>query len=208
LITEKLRGPVAAFAPIVKFAVKLVVLVTVTALTVISAPALTPVTPLIKFVPVKTTSRVCRRLPALRARLVKVGEGLLTVNVWLAEAPPPGPRLVTEKLRGPVAAFAPIVKFAVKLVALVTVTELVVISAPALTLVTSLIKFVPAKTTFKICKRLPLAGLRLVNAGTGFDAVEVMATLSKQAVLLNEPNPLNPPGSVVSLTSKRKLPST
>ena len=204
MITEKLRGPVAAFAPIVKFAVKLVALVTVTALTVISWPALTVVTLLIKFVPVKTTSRVCKRLPVLGVRLVKDGGGLLTVKVWLPEVPPPGPRLVTEKLRGPVAAFAPIVKFAVKLVALVTVTELTVISWPALTLVTPLIKFVPAKTTFKVCGRLPLTGLRLVNVGTGFGAVEVMATLSKQAVLLNEPNPINPPGSVILSTSKRK----
>ena len=54
-VTETLRGPVAAPDPIVTFAVRFVPLFTVTVLTVMFAPKLTVVTPLMKFVPVKLT---------------------------------------------------------------------------------------------------------------------------------------------------------
>ena len=58
LVTETLRAPVVAPDPIVIFAVRLVPLFTVTVLTVMFAPKLTVVTPLMKFVPVKVTSIV------------------------------------------------------------------------------------------------------------------------------------------------------
>jgi len=173
LVTEKFRDPVAALAPMVKFAVKLVELATVVELTVISSPALTEVTPLIKFVPIKTTSKVCKRLPAVGTMLLKVGAGSLMVKLRLFEVPPPGAILVTEKLRGPVAALTPIVKFAVKLVGLVIVIEFTVISEPASTLVVPLIKFVPVNTTFSVCKRLPVAGAIFVSAGSGLFTLKV-----------------------------------
>jgi len=81
LVTEKLRAPTAAAAVMVRFAVKLVELFTVVELTVMPLPTFTEVTPVIKFVPVKFTSSVCKRLPLMGERLVKVGAGLFTVNV-------------------------------------------------------------------------------------------------------------------------------
>jgi len=81
LTTAKFREPVAASAVIVKLAVKLVVLVTATLLTVMPEPTSTVVPPLIKFVPVKTTSKVCKRLPLAGAMLVNVGAGMPTLKV-------------------------------------------------------------------------------------------------------------------------------
>ena len=82
MVTEKFRAPVAAPAAIVRFAVKFVALFTVVELTVMPLPTFTEVTSSIKFVPVKTTSSVCKRLPLIGAMLVKVGAGLLpTVKV-------------------------------------------------------------------------------------------------------------------------------
>jgi len=80
-VTKRFRASVAAAAVIVKFAVKLVALFTVVELIVISLPTFTEVTPSIKFVPVKTTSSVCKRLPLFGAMLVKVGAGLFAVKV-------------------------------------------------------------------------------------------------------------------------------
>jgi len=81
LVTETLRAPSAALASIVIFAVICVPLLTVVEFTVMSAPKLTELIPSIKFVPVKTTSSVCKRLPFVGAMLAKVGAGLFTVNV-------------------------------------------------------------------------------------------------------------------------------
>lgn len=160
LVMEKLRTPVAAFAVIIIFAVKLVELFTVCALMIIPAPRLSALTPLIKLAPVKTTSSVCSRLPMLGAMLVSVGAGLFTVKTTSFEVSPFG--LVTEKLRAPVSAVAAMVRSAVKLVALVTVTLFFVMPVPTLT-VAPATKPVPVKTTFKRCKRLPLIGAMLVT---------------------------------------------
>ena len=85
LVTETLRAPSAALASMVIFAVICVVPplagLTVVEFTVMSAPKLTELTPSIKFVPVKTTSSVCKRLPFVGAMLAKVGAGLFTVKV-------------------------------------------------------------------------------------------------------------------------------
>jgi len=80
-VTEKLWAPMAVAAVMVTFAVKLVELLTVVECTVIPAPAFTAVTPRIKFVPVKTMSSVCKRLPLLGEMPVKVGAGFPTVKV-------------------------------------------------------------------------------------------------------------------------------
>jgi len=170
LVTETLRAPNAALAPIVMLAVICVALLTVVKLTVMSAPKLTELTPLIKFVPVKITFNVCKRLPLFGEILDKVGVGFApTVKPFVnVVVPPPGPALVTETFRAPSAAFAPIVMLAVICVALLTVVELTVMSAPKLTELTPPIKFVPVKTTFSDCKRLPLVGEMLVNVGGGF----------------------------------------
>ena len=174
LVTETLRAPNAAFASIVIFAVICVVLLTVVEFTVMSAPKLTELTPLIKFVPVNTTSSVCKRLPLVGARLAKVGTGLFMVNAGLLDIPPPGTGLVTKKFRAPVAAPAVIVKLAVKLVELFTVIELTVNSPnSSFTPVMPLIKFVPVKITSSVCKRLPLAGAMLVTVGAGLFTVNV-----------------------------------
>jgi len=85
LVIETLRAPNAALPPMVIFAVICVVPplagLTVVELIVMSAPKFTELTPSIKFVPVKTTSSVCKRLPLAGARLAKVGTGLFTVKV-------------------------------------------------------------------------------------------------------------------------------
>ena len=73
MVTEKVLAPTAAAVVMTRLAVKLVELVTVVELTVMPGPTSTEVTPLINFVPVKTTSRVCKRLPLVGAMLVKVG---------------------------------------------------------------------------------------------------------------------------------------
>lgn len=83
--------------------------------------------------------------------------------------------MVTEKLRAPVVAAVVMVIFAVRLAALVTVIELTVIPAPTFTVVATLRKFAPVKTTASVCPTLPVAGLRLVNVGAGL--LTVKATL-------------------------------
>jgi len=170
LVTEKFRAPVVAAAVTMRFAVKLVKLFTVVELTVMPSPTFTEVTPAIKFVPVKTTSSVCRRLPLIGEMLVKVGLGLLPTVKPFAKTvdPPPGAVLVTETFRGPSAALAPMVIFAVICVALLTIVESTVMSAPKFTELTPLIKFVPVRTTASVCKRPPLVGEMLVKVGTGF----------------------------------------
>jgi len=90
----------------------------------------------------------------------------------LAEVPPPGLLLVTETLRAPSTALAPMVIFAVICVALLMVTELTVMSAPKFTELTPLIKFVPVKITSSVCKRLPLVGERLTKVGAGLFTVK------------------------------------
>ena len=91
----------------------------------------------------------------------------------MSEAPPPGPLLVTEKFFAPVLANVVMVRLAVKLVELVTVMELTVMPAPTFTEVTPLIKFVPVKTTSRVCKRLPFVGAMLVKVGAGLLTVKV-----------------------------------
>ena len=167
MVTEKFLAPVAAPAAIVKFAVKLVGPFIVVELTVMPLPTFTEVTPLIKFVPVKTTSSICKRLPLVGAMFAKVDAGLFTVKILFAEVPPPGALLVTEKFRAPVAALAAMVRFAVKFVELFTVVELTVMPLPTFTEVTPLIKFVPVKTTSSVCTRFPLIGAMLVKVGAG-----------------------------------------
>jgi len=76
-----LRAPNAALAPMVIFAVICVALLTTVEFKVMSAPKFTELTPSIKFVPVKTTSSVCKRLPLVGEMLVTVGAGLFTVKV-------------------------------------------------------------------------------------------------------------------------------
>ncbi len=150
LITEKVRAPIVAPAPIVMFAVSCVALFTVVELTAMSAPTLTVLTPAMKPVPAKTTSSVCSRLPAAGATVVSVGAGLLTVNVCVALVPPPGTAFVTENARGPVAAATVIVRLAVICVGLLTVVELTVIPAPGFTALTPVMKFVPVNTTSSV----------------------------------------------------------
>ena len=124
---------------------------------------MTEVTVLIKFVPVKITSAVCPTLPVTGAMLFKVGAGLFTIKGRVFEFPPPL-RLTTKKLRAPVAALAVMVRFAVNCVALAMAIELTIIPAPT-SIESSVLKLLPLKTTFKVCKRLPLAGLRLSRIG-------------------------------------------
>lgn len=160
-VTVKKRWPAVAAGVIVIFAVRLVKLVTRVELTVIPVPTFTLLVSLKKLSPVKTTSSGCKRLPLAGERLVNVGGGFVTVNDSVFEMPPVAV-LPTEKSRGPVAALAPMVRSAVMLVALVARIELTAISFPGLTGAPGG-KLVPAKTTFKRCKRLPVFGVRLVN---------------------------------------------
>ena len=83
LVTETLRAPIVAPDPIVIFAVRLVLLFTVTVLTVMFVPKLTVVTPLMKFVPVKVTSSVSDKFPLVGDILVSVGARLLMLNAEL-----------------------------------------------------------------------------------------------------------------------------
>src|SRR5262245_56297332 len=95
------------------FAVICVGLLTVVEFTVIPDPMVTELVPLMKPVPVKTTSTVCSLLATFGARLASVGAGFVTVNARFTLAPPPGAAFVTEKLRLPVAAAEPMVMLAV-----------------------------------------------------------------------------------------------
>lgn len=162
LVTKKFRVPVAP-AVMLRFAVNEVGSFTRAELTVMPAPALT-VAPSIKFVPEKTTSNVCPAAPAGGAKVVNMGTGLLTLKIWLFEISLP---LLMEKLRAPVAAAAVISMLAVRLVALVTFTDRILIPNPTFGMLTPLRKFVPVKTISNICKRLPLAGAMLVSIGVG-----------------------------------------
>ena len=144
-----------------------------------SAPKLTEVTPLIKLVPVRTTSSVCKRPPLVGEMLVKVGTGLpATVKPFAKVAvPPPGAALVTETSRGPNGAKERIVILAVICVALLTTTELKTNSMPPNNCkngeLTPSMKLVPVITTSSVCRRLPLFGEMLVTVGTGLFTVKV-----------------------------------
>ena len=84
MVTETLRPPKAALSPMLILAVSCVsplAGLTVIEFTVMFAPKFTELTPSIKFVPVKTTSSVCKRLPFVGAMLAKVGAGLFTIKV-------------------------------------------------------------------------------------------------------------------------------
>lgn len=80
LVTDTFRAPVTAVPAIVMLAVICVLLPTVVEFTVMSNPKLTELTPLIKWVPVNTTSSVCSRLPLFGKILANVGAGLFTVT--------------------------------------------------------------------------------------------------------------------------------
>lgn len=103
------------------------------------------------------------------------------VNVWLSEVPPPGPLLVTEKLRAPGPALGAIARIALKLVGLSTVILVTVIPCPTFTELASLKNFVPVKTTSSICDLPPLFGLMLAKVGLGL--LTVKATLSDVPLL-------------------------
>ena len=75
-------------------------------------------------------AKVWQRFAKLGLMPESVGPGLFTVNVWSPELPPPGPEFATCTLRGPVAAPASIVTFAVNCVELFTVFELMVMPGP------------------------------------------------------------------------------
>lgn len=79
-VTETVRAPGVAPDPIVMFAVICVALFTVVVFTVMFAPKLTELTPLMKLLPVKTTSSVCEIFPLVGAMDVSVGAGLLMLK--------------------------------------------------------------------------------------------------------------------------------
>jgi hypothetical protein len=81
-VTETLREPGVAVGLIVTFAV-IVPPFTIVVFTVMPVPRLTELTPLIKLLPVKTTSSVWATFPLVGAMAVSVGDGLLTVNAPL-----------------------------------------------------------------------------------------------------------------------------
>src|SRR5438045_5128864 len=92
--------------------------------------------------------------------------GLSTVNAPVkVVVPPTGATFVTETSRGPVAAVDAIVMFAVICVPLSTDAVLTVMLGPKLTELTPLMKFVPVKTTFSVCVRVPLVGAMLIKVG-------------------------------------------
>ena len=82
--------------------------------------------------------------------------------------------MVTEKFLVPVVAVLLIVMFAVMLSEALTVVLLTVMSLPpTFTELTPLIKFVPLKPTFNVCKRFPLDGEILVSVGEGLFTINV-----------------------------------
>src|SRR4051812_15483520 len=83
LVTDTFRVPVAAVEPIVMLAVIWVELSTVVVLTLSLHDALPIFTPVMKLVPVKTTSSVWPRLPLVGLMLARVGAGLLTVKPFV-----------------------------------------------------------------------------------------------------------------------------
>jgi hypothetical protein len=161
----KVRVPIEE--EIVILTVICVVLFTVVLFIVIPDDPMTELTPFIKFVPVRVTFTVVPWVPLVGEMPVKVGAGLLTVKVFVAEVPPPGVPLVTEKLLLPVAAVAPMVMLATICVELFTVVLFTVIPVPTFTELTPLIKLVPVKVTLSVCRRLPVVGEILVRVGAG-----------------------------------------
>ncbi len=166
------------------FAVSCVGLSTVVVLTVMPAPTFTVLTPAMKLVPVNTTLSVCSRSPVAGATEVSVGAGLLTVKVWVAVVPPPGVAFVTEKVRGPVAAAAVIVRFAVICVGPFTVVVFSVIPAPTFTVLAPVMKLVPVNTTSSVWSRLPLVVPSDVRVGSGFSTVKVWGALVTPGVFV------------------------
>lgn len=173
------RGPSTALSAIVMFAVSCVALLIVVALTVISLPKLTLVTPAIKLLPFKTTSSVCKRPPLFGVAFVNTGAGLFTVKPFVKVAlPPPGSGFVTVTSRAPSAAVAAIVIFAVSCVAESMVVVFTVMSLPKLTVVAPPRKFDPLTTTSKVCNRLPLLGFTLVIVNAGNPIVNPPAKIA------------------------------
>lgn len=81
LVTDTFRAPVAAVPAIVMLAVIFVLLLTVVEFTVMSDPKLTELTPLMKLVPVNTTSSGgSPRVPLIGKIPANVGAGLFTVT--------------------------------------------------------------------------------------------------------------------------------
>jgi len=176
LLTDTFRGPVAAVALIVIFAVMLVSLSTVVEFTVMPDPKLTELTPLMKWAPVKVTSSVCRRLPLVGAILARVGAGLFTVKVRALEVPPPGAGLKTVMLNVP-AVSKSIAEIAV--VSWVPLTKVVVKSYPSSCTTESDVKFVPLTVREKPASpTVLLVGERLVMVGTGFFTVKPLVRVA------------------------------
>ena len=115
MTTLTLLAPVTVFGSIVIDAVRAVMLVTETELTVIPTPNSTLVTPVIKLVPTMETSSVSPLPPALGLTPLIVGAGLPIVKAPASVAvPPPGAALVTVAFLTPTPAPVEIVTFTVK----------------------------------------------------------------------------------------------
>jgi hypothetical protein len=167
VVTETVRAPVAAVAPIVRAVVIVVELTTVTGPTVTSVPLTDTVAPATKFVPVSVTGTAVPRVP---------DDGLIDASVGVGGAPDPALTVkltaplvpfgvVTDTVRAPTAAVAPIVRVVAIVVGLTTVTGPTPISVPLTDTVAPDAKLVPVSVTGTAAPCTPDDGLMDVSVG-------------------------------------------
>ena len=154
----------AAKLAITKFAVIVVVFTTEIPVTDTPPPLTATEDPDVKLAPVKVTATVAPRAWALGVTELSVGRGgLLTVNVTELVWMPP---VVTVTLLPPVAAVFAMAEVAVIVVALCTVTLLMVMPLPeTFTVDPRVEKFVPVSVTLTVVPRKPPFGETAVRVG-------------------------------------------
>jgi len=175
VVTVTFLAPAAANAEMLIVAVTEVSLATVKLVTVMPPPEkLTEVAP-VKPVPVSVTATpVLSRLADTGLMDVSTGPLIANGRVLLA---PPG--VITSIFTEPIAAANVLLKVAVMLVGLTTITLLIVkpVAAGVATTVDPVTKFVPVRVTATDVPRISEAGTIDVNVGTGGATTEKVTAL-------------------------------
>ena len=167
--------PVFALPPMLKVAVIVVALTTLRLVTVTPVGALT-VAPEIKPLPVNVTGTVAPCAPPAGLIEDSVGTGGLIVNVWALLVPP-----VVVTVTEPVAALPPMLKVAVIVVGLTTLTLVTVTPVGALTVAPE-IKPLPVNVTGTVALCTPPEGLIEDSVGIGEPTVNGTGLLVPPAV--------------------------
>jgi len=154
VVTDTVRAPSVAPDAMVKFAVMVEALTTLTCDTVTPVPLTATVAPDTKFVPVNVTAVAVPCLPLVVE--IDASDGVaLTVKLMVPEVPP---EVVTDTVRAPSVAPDAMMKFAVMVEALTTVTWDTVTPLPLTATVAPEAKFVPVNVTVAVLPCVPLEG--------------------------------------------------